>query len=96
MTFEKKYLIETQDVIAVHYECAKCGGAIVVPVDKLDRDRAAAIAMSACFHCQTATGFQPNTNEITAFTDFNIVMKHIAKVMTGRNLKLRLEIKAPE
>ena len=50
MTFEKKCLIELSDIAAVHYECANCHAAIVVPIEKINPDRFASIAMAPCSH----------------------------------------------
>lgn len=96
MIFEKRCLIEPSDFISVQYECDKCGSAITVPIEKLDRNQFANIAMIACPHCSTPTGFTPNTGEMGAFLAFNSSLKNIKEAMEGRNLKLRLQIKCPE
>ena len=96
MTFEKKCLIETGDILSVHYECGKCHAAIVVPIEKIDPGYAASLALSACPYCQTPSGFQMSTQEMTAFTDFNSSLRRIASAMSGRNLKLLLSIKCTD
>jgi hypothetical protein len=96
MTFEKKCLIETGDILSVQYECGNCHAAIVIPVERLDPERSASIAMSACAHCGTPSGFGMSTQEIKAFLAFNSSLRGIAEAMKGRNLRLRLSIKCAE
>jgi hypothetical protein len=96
MTFEKKCLIEVSDIVAVHYECSNCHSVSVVPIEKIDPERAMSMCMSFCSYCQTPFGFQPSSNEIRAFVTFNTAVKQIRDAMEGRNLKLKLEITNPE
>jgi DNA-directed RNA polymerase subunit RPC12/RpoP len=96
MTFEKKCLIEPSDFISVQYECANCHAAILVPIDKLNPEQAASLALAGCRYCQTPSGFQPSTSEMKAFLDFNICLKQFIELSQGRNLKMRLGIKCPE
>jgi hypothetical protein len=96
MTFEKKCLIETSDIIAVHYECGNCHAATVVPVEKMNPDLFANLAIRACPFCQTPSGFQMGTQAMNAFLEFNVSLIRIASAMEGHNLKLRLSIKCAD
>jgi hypothetical protein len=96
MTFEKKCLIEPNDIVAVQYECGNCHAAILVPIEKINPDQVASIAMAGCSYCQTPSGFQRNTSEMTALLDFNVSLRRFAELSAGRNLKLRLDIKCVE
>jgi len=96
MTFEKRCLIETDDIIGVQYECGKCHAAFLVPIGRLNPDQFAAIAMRPCLYCQENTGLQLGTNDMKTFIEFNEALAKIADVMKGRNLKLRLNIKCSE
>jgi hypothetical protein len=96
MIFEKQCLIESSDFISVQYECEKCRSAVVVPIEQLDQNQFANIAMTPCQHCSTATGFSNGTAEMKAFLAFNNALKEIGSATKGRNLKLRLRIKCPE
>jgi len=92
MTFEKKCLIEPNDVISVQYECDNCHAAIVVPIDKLDPEQVASLAVTGCRYCQTSSGFQKGTAEMTALLDFNASLRRFVELSKGRNLKLRLSV----
>jgi hypothetical protein len=96
MTLEKRYLVEISDIISVQYECGNCGAAVLVPIDRIDSERIAGIAVNMCPYCQTPSGFQIGVEETKVFLHFNQMLRQIAKVMSGRNLKIRLEVKAPE
>jgi hypothetical protein len=96
MTLEKRYLIEMGDIISIQYGCSKCNSAVSVPIERINQDQIAGIATNVCPHCQTPSGFQPGTEETKVFLYFNNLLKQMPKTMSGRNLKLRLEIKAPE
>jgi DNA-directed RNA polymerase subunit RPC12/RpoP len=96
MTFQKRCLIELSEIIAVQYECGKCGSAIIVPLDRVDPERIAGITVNNCPHCQTQTGFQMGVEETKIFLHFNNLLRQVRGVMTGRNLKMRLEVKVPE
>jgi hypothetical protein len=98
MTFERKCLTEPSDIIAIHYECRNCHASSVIPIGQIQVDSQQLIfmAMGACKYCQTSWGFTINTREMAAFVDFNILVKQIAEIMAGRNLRLRLEIACPE
>ncbi len=96
MTFEKRCLVEAEDIIGIQYECGKCRATLALPLDKINPDQAATIAMMPCSYCNTATGITQNTQEMRSFVAFNDALKTIAATMKGRNLKLRLEIKCPE
>jgi hypothetical protein len=93
MTFEKKCLIEPSDILAVQLECGKCRSAISVPVEKIDPDQIASMALAGCRFCQTPSGFQPSTQEMNALLGFITSLKQIAGHLAGRNLKVRLDIK---
>lgn len=92
MTFEKKCLIEPDDIIAVQYECGNCRAAIIIPIEKLSPDSVASIAVASCRHCQTPSGFQMGTNETKSFLEFSRSLISIAAIMKGHNLKVRLNI----
>jgi len=96
MTFEKRCLIETEDIIGIQYECGKCHAAYLVPIERINPDKFAAIAMNACLHCGEKTGLLLGTNDMKTFLEFNEALAKIADVMKGRNLKLRLNIKCAE
>jgi hypothetical protein len=96
MTFEKKCLIEPSDILAIQYECDNCHAAIVVPIEKMDSDRSAAIAMATCPYCHTPSGFQAGTNDMKVFLEFNSALQQIGKVMIGHNLRIRLDIKCAD
>jgi hypothetical protein len=96
MTYEKKCLIELGDILAVQYACTNCGAAVSVPIERLNLDYAATRARSACAYCQTESGFGAGVNETRAFNDFNQALKNAVGIMSGRGLKMFLEIKCPE
>jgi hypothetical protein len=96
MTFEKKCLIEMEDIKAVQYECGKCHSAVVIPIHNLNKEMAASISMAVCNHCQTPYGFAPATQETRTFVEFSEALSKIAEVMKGRNLRFRLDIKCAE
>jgi hypothetical protein len=71
MTFEKRCLIETEDIIGVQYECDNCHVAFAVPIERINPDKFAAIAMNACLHCGEKTGLQLGACPRNAlFSDF--------------------------
>jgi hypothetical protein len=96
MTFEKKCLIEPSDIVAVQYECDNCHAATVVPIEKMNADQFASLAMRACPYCQTPSGFQVGTQAMNAFLEFNKSLMQIANAMAGHKLKIRLDVKCPE
>jgi hypothetical protein len=96
VTFEKRCLIETSDIVAAQYECGKCHAAVVVPIEQMRPDQFASIAMAACPYCQTPSGFQLGTNDMKVFLEFNSALQQIGRVSAGRNLKLRLNIKCAD
>jgi hypothetical protein len=96
MTFKKKCLIEMSDVLAVQYECGTCHAAIVVPIEKIDPNQTASLAIRPCPYCQTPSGFQMSTHETKAFMAFNSSLKEIAEIMANRNLKMQLDIKCQD
>lgn len=96
MTFEKRCLIEVSDFISVQYECGKCGAAVLVPIEKLDPEQAASFALTGCAFCKAPSGYNPSTQDMKAFSDFNIALKRFVDLSRGHNLKMRLGIKCPE
>jgi hypothetical protein len=96
MTYEKKFLIELGDIVAIQYACAKCGAAVSVPIDRLNPDYAASRARTACVYCQEDSGFGAGVSETKFFLDLNLALKNAVGIMNGRGLRLFLEIKCPE
>lgn len=96
MTFEHKCMIETADIVGIHYECGHCHAATVIPIEKINPDQVATLATIPCSFCNTATGLNQNSQEMRSFLTFNVALQTIASHMAGRNLKMRLEIKCPE
>lgn len=96
MTFEKKCLIELDDIQAIQYACSHCGAATSVPIDRLSAEQAQYTAANKCACCGKDSGFQHGTPETTAFVSFISALKQIVGPIKGRNLKLRLDIKCQE
>jgi hypothetical protein len=93
MTFEKRCLIELNDILTIHYECDHCHSATVVPIEKLNPEQTASISIRTCPYCGTASGFQIGTNEMRYFGEFSVALRNMMGVMAGRNLKMRFGIK---
>src|SRR5271167_2432252 len=87
MTFEKKCLVEPADIVAVHFECNNCHGAIVVPIAGGVTDQAARLAASSCQFCRTPWGFQPNSTEHKLLRDFASAVEQIAPHLKGLNFE---------
>ena len=96
VTFEKKCIVEPSDIMAVHFECAHCHAATVVPITGGVTEQAGKIIASSCQFCGTAWGFLPHSNEHKVLHDFASAVEQIAAHLEGRNLKLGLEIRCPE
>jgi homoaconitase/3-isopropylmalate dehydratase large subunit len=96
MTFEKKCLVESADILAVHYECGECHATIVVPIHKGSPQQVMMLAMSKCAYCQTAFGFGVGTSDMERLCAFSEQLQRLNEIMKGKNLKLKLEIKCPE
>jgi hypothetical protein len=92
MTFEKKCFIEIGDVLAVHFECAKCHAATVVPIHGGITEQAQSLVSGSCRFCRTPWGFLPNTPEHQLLIEFTSSLEQLAAHLKGRNLKLRLEV----
>jgi hypothetical protein len=95
MTFEKKCFVQPNDIIAVHFTCAQCGAATVVPIAGGVTEQARRVAASGCQFCHTPWGFHPGSNEHKLLCDFASAIEQIAPYLNGRNLILKLEIKCP-
>jgi len=93
MTFDKECLIETSDIISVHYECVQCHAAVVIPIEKLNGEKLASYSLSPCSHCQEPSTFQVGASETAALANFIDSLKQIAGAMKGRSRKLRFRIK---
>lgn len=93
MTFENKYLVEPSDISVVHFECAKCGAAISVPIGRGVTEQAAKMAGASCQFCREPWGFQPGSSEYKTLCNFAEALETLASNLKGRNLRLRLEIK---
>jgi len=93
MTFSKECLIEMDDIISVQYECVKCHGASVIPLDRLNGEKLASYSLGSCAHCQEPSTFQVGASETVVLANFIDSLKQIAGAMKGRSRKLRFRIK---
>jgi hypothetical protein len=96
MTFEKRCTVEPNDVLAAHFECAKCGTSFRVPIDKLGAFDVHRIALSSCRGCHEPTGFADGTSELIAFEAFIGALAALRPMVKGRNLRLKMEVKCAE
>jgi len=95
MTFEKKCLVESSDVMAVHFECDNCHASTVVPINAGVSNYAGNIAAGSCGFCHTPWGISSQSEEHQVIFQFATSLERIAATMKGRRLELKLEIKCP-
>lgn len=96
MTFEKKCLVESADIVAIHFECDNCHAAVVVPIKAGVSNYAADSAGRSCQFCHTPWEISPNSEEHKVIVKFSQSLESIAAKLEGRKLKLKIEIKCPE
>jgi hypothetical protein len=92
MSFERKYFFEIADIAAIHFHCGRCHSEHVLPLKQLTSGSWAPFVTSACPHCRTPSGIQPDTTEGRAFLQFIESLGKMAEAANGRNLKLRMEV----
>jgi len=90
MTFEKRCTVEPDDILAVSFECAKCGACVRVPFAKITADQVHRLALADCRSCQEPTGFSDGTTEVFAVVTFVGALARLS--MKGRNLRLKMEV----
>jgi hypothetical protein len=96
MTFEKRCTVEPDDIIAVNFECGKCGASVRVPLAKMNAEQVHRLALLPCRNCQQETGFSEGTNEAFALEHFVSTLAGLSTTMKGRNLRLKMDMKCAD
>jgi hypothetical protein len=94
MTVENRQFIEPEDVIALQFECCKCGAKISFPLtDELQFKPQPLIACPACKQDWKIT---PESQEHDALRQFVDGLFRIGPALKSRTLKLAMEIPSRE
>lgn len=94
MTFEKRCTIEPSDVLALVYECGKCGAATRIPASLAEA--VSGLLTRNCVQCGAETGIKNGTTEHDDLVAFCSTIGRSAKAAQGRTLKIKMELKCSE
>ncbi len=93
MKLQERIFLDFGEIDGVRLECAKCGGAVTVPLTSDVGEIASGIAMAPCRFCKTSLGFQIGSAELRVFAQFSQLLQNLGPAMKNRNLKLGFEIR---
>ncbi len=96
MTFEKVCFVKPEDIEAVQFKCATCGGATTIPVKQLVNGDLQIFLTQPCRHCRTASGFTINSSELNHVLTFTVLLSGLTNLLQGRNLDLSFKVKCPQ
>jgi len=86
MTTEVKYLIDSDDILAVEVDFSNCHVRSSFPLGKLSR------LPQDCPHCK-ADWISPQTDEERVINAFLFSLGGISAALKGRSFQLKLEVK---
>jgi hypothetical protein len=95
MTFENRCSVEPLDILAVSFECSKCGAASRIPLNKLDALSTSSF-LEGCRFCLAPSGYGMGTAEHRNLTQFGLARKALADASGGRNLRVKMEIRCSD
>jgi hypothetical protein len=96
MTIEKKVFVSPQDIVAVKFACAKCHGAVILPIEKIPDGDIGILVTRNCPHCRTPSGLNQGTTEMEHVITFNLLLARLVDHLKGKNLELSFEVECPE
>ena len=92
MTFEKRCFIKPEDIRGIRLRCVKCKATVTIPLEKVIYQKLAPVLMQNCAHCDTPSGFMPDTNETHFLLALSTSIRELGEKMKGRNIEYSFEI----